>query len=427
MPAAHKDPVQKGANHTRSARAFALLGLVFLAVFGAVATLLALDQQQVLKATERLQIQTVPEILRQQRLGRNLEQLRHEGERVFSSNTPHERQQALLVATLLASHPSMLEQPQAATLAHDTEQFLAETVSRASLDKKELAARYAQWQQLSTRLSLMVDDVMIQGVNQMSGDLQGMLGVASKVRYELIASLLLVGGFVLIFMFLLHKHLIRPLQHIDHELSRMSVHRPAPEFAATSMAEIRAVEQAIARLHESLLANEAARLRLEIQANHDGLTGLFNRRHFMVMAEKELHRAQRYSRPVTVGMADLDFFKRINDTHGHAAGDLVLRDCARLLQESLRKTDLMCRYGGEEFAFVFPESTLEDAHLLAERFRQQVDEHVFNLPNGGTLHTSISIGLASADDIPVEAALRHADDALYEAKRAGRNRVLRIA
>lgn len=426
-PAADTPHQRAHPSHIRSTRAFALLGVLFMAVFGVVSTLLALDQQQVLAATERLRNQTVPDIIRLQRLGRNLEQLRHEGERVFSSSTAPSRQQALLVATLLASHPSMLEHPQAAALARDTERFLVEAARRAGPNESTMQAHYPDWQQLSTRLSLLVDDVMIEGVNHMSSDLQLMTGVTSKVRYELIASLMLVGGFVALFMWLLHQRLILPLQRIDHELSRLNVHRPAPEFAPSSMSEIRAVEQAIGRFHASLQDNEAARQQLEIQANHDGLTGLFNRRHFMVMAEKELHRAQRYRRPVTVGMADLDFFKRINDTHGHAAGDTVLRDCARLLQETLRKTDLVCRYGGEEFAFVFPESTLEDARRLAERFRQQVAAHVFELPCGGTLHTSISIGLAQGDDTPIELALRNADDALYQAKHSGRNQVIAVA
>jgi diguanylate cyclase (GGDEF)-like protein len=95
-----------------------------------------------------------------------------------------------------------------------------------------------------------------------------------------------------------------------------------------------------------------------------------------------------------------------------------------MLLDSVRQTDLVCRYGGEEFAFVFPESTVEEARMLAERFRQRFSEYDIRLPDGGMVRITLSIGLADASRCPLEVALRHADDALYEAKHQGRNRVM---
>ncbi|MDP2868058.1 MAG: GGDEF domain-containing protein, partial [Methyloversatilis sp.] len=138
----------------------------------------------------------------------------------------------------------------------------------------------------------------------------------------------------------------------------------------------------------------------------------------------ELQRAQRYRRPVTIGMADLDLFKKLNDTYGHAAGDTVLRAFSALIQESMRQSDMVCRYGGEEFAFVFPEITLAEAAKLAERFRAACAEHDILLSDGQVVRVTFSMGLADASALSLETALNRADEALYEAKRQGRNRVV---
>jgi len=408
----------------RAGRAFSLLAVVFVLSFGAMVLLIGLDQQRVIDATSRLQEQTVPEIIRYQRLARNLEQLRQEGERVFAAATPQARQQAMFVVTLVASHPSVLEHRESAELARQTERFLGDVIRQSAHDDKAMAASFEEWQRLAARLGLLVDDVSIQGINLATSDLGDVSAAMGLARIKLTVALLVVGIFLLIFLVLLRVHLIHPLQRIDQALSELSVDRPAPEFKPSTMVEIQVVEEAIGELHASLIQNEQARQTLENLANKDGLTGLTNRRHFMLTADAELQRAQRYRRPVSIGMADLDFFKKLNDTYGHAAGDTVLRAFAGLMLETLRQSDLVCRYGGEEFAFVFPESSLEEASRLAERFRASCAEHDIRLADGRLVRITLSMGIADASACPLEEALKRADEALYEAKRQGRNRVV---
>jgi diguanylate cyclase (GGDEF)-like protein len=408
----------------RAGMAFALLAMVFVVTFGVMVGLIWVDQQRVIDTADRLQEKTVPEIIRYQRLARNLDQLRQEGERVFLATSAQARQQAMFVATLVASHPSVLEHPEAAAQARLAEHFLAETMRLAVQDEKVFADRLGEWQRLSSRLGLLVDDVSLQGINLATNDLGEVSKAIKLARVKLSVALGVVGLFLVLFLILLRVHMIHPLQRIDKALSNLGVDRPAPEFEQAAMAEIQSVEQAIGKLHSSLAENERARLALETLANRDGLTGLINRRHFMITADAELHRAQRYRRPVTIGMADLDFFKKLNDTYGHAAGDSVLRAFAALIQETLRQSDLVCRYGGEEFAFVFPEITLAEAARLAERFRSACANYDIRLGDGRLVRVTFSMGLADASECTLEVALSRADEALYEAKRRGRNCVV---
>jgi diguanylate cyclase (GGDEF)-like protein len=408
-------------------RAFGLVAALFLIAFGAAVVLLALDQQRVIEATSRLQEQTVPEIIRYQRLGRNLEQLRQEGERIFTVSSHTSRQQSMFVITLVASHPSILEHPGAAQLARETEQFLGDVVRQSIADERRPTSRYEEWQRLAARLGMQVEDIAIQGGNLANTDLNVATSTMRLARYKLMMALLLVGFFLLVFMVLVRRHLIHPLQQINLALSSLSVDHPPPVFSSTRMLEIQAVEDSVLEHHALLVQNEESRLVLERLANKDGLTGLMNRRHFMQSAEVELQRAQRYRRPVTVAMADLDFFKKLNDTYGHATGDAVLRAFADLVRDTLRQSDLVCRYGGEEFAFLFPEIGPAETERLAERLRVRCAAMEVPLPDGRAVKATVSMGLADASECPIEIALKHADEALYEAKRQGRNRVVLAA
>ena len=159
----------------------------------------------------------------------------------------------------------------------------------------------------------------------------------------------------------------------------------------------------------------------------DGLTNLYNHRFFHQLLETEVARALRYNRVVSLLMIDIDNFKRFNDSHGHPAGDVALKQLARLLQEGSRSCDFVARYGGEEFAIIAPEASPDSARRMAERLRTMVDEAHFEgeeaMPGG---RLAISIGVAT---VPTQAQdkcelVERADQALYRAKALGRNRVV---
>lgn len=168
-----------------------------------------------------------------------------------------------------------------------------------------------------------------------------------------------------------------------------------------------------------------ANARLLEQAIRDGLTGLYNRRHFFALAAREFGLAVRHTRPMTVFMIDLDHFKEINDRFGHAAGDRVLQAMAVSFRTALRQTDLIGRYGGEEFAALLSDTDEREARRIAERLRAEA----------AALHTewgehklgcTLSLGIAHLDssrDFSVEALIERADQALFRAKLAGRNQL----
>jgi diguanylate cyclase (GGDEF)-like protein len=178
--------------------------------------------------------------------------------------------------------------------------------------------------------------------------------------------------------------------------------------------------QAAVAIEKSRLFEEAQRL-----ASIDGLTGVFNRRHVLELAEQEFVQARRYGRYLSAIMLDLDRFKQVNDTYGHPTGDEALRILAFICQENLRSADILGRYGGEEFLILMPETGHEPALIAAERIRRQVE--ITALPTEkGPARVTISLGVATFEpgsDLSLNQLIKNADDALYAAKGNGRNQV----
>lgn len=172
---------------------------------------------------------------------------------------------------------------------------------------------------------------------------------------------------------------------------------------------------------------EAARAALREVAVRDGLTGLYNRRFFAARLEAEIQRTRRHPAPLSVALVlvDVDHFKRINDTRGHAVGDEVLHRVAQALQAQVRPYDIAARFGGEEFVLMLPGSSAGEGAAVAERVRQAVE--ALQLPclgEGAPPQVTVSLGVAALQAAPddADALLRRADAALYQAKRDGRNR-----
>ena len=169
------------------------------------------------------------------------------------------------------------------------------------------------------------------------------------------------------------------------------------------------------RLQEEILA----------QARHDTLTDAYNRRAFTEFADKEWSRSMRHGSPFSILSVDIDHFKLFNDQHGHQTGDKALVEVSKSAQAALRANDIWCRYGGEEFIALLPDTTMDRALAVAERLRLSVERTTISSPRGA-LNVSVSIGVAerSSHHADLSAVLAISDAALYKAKAAGRNRVV---
>lgn len=175
---------------------------------------------------------------------------------------------------------------------------------------------------------------------------------------------------------------------------------------------------------EDICLRKEMEQQLRVTASHDPLTGLFNRSKLNTALDNELTRAIRYSRPLSLLMIDIDFFKRVNDDHGHLAGDKVLVELSKILDIATRSTDIVSRFGGEEFLLVLPELDHEQALQLADRIRRTVEAHAISYQQK-TINITVSIGVATYPEhgSSIDELVSAADGAMYKAKKAGRNRI----
>lgn len=177
--------------------------------------------------------------------------------------------------------------------------------------------------------------------------------------------------------------------------------------------------------HGNITDRKMIELELARMAHTDVLTGLNNRRQFLQLSETELSRISRYGGALSVLMLDIDHFKRINDTHGHQAGDSVIQMLASICREQLRDLDVIGRIGGEEFAVTMPNADYAQAMQIAERLRHAIDVASVPLPQGPSLRFTVSMGVTTLSNARehLKRLLDQADQALYQAKKNGRNRV----
>lgn len=185
------------------------------------------------------------------------------------------------------------------------------------------------------------------------------------------------------------------------------------------------LERAHGTLEQRNRELQALNEELRITSTTDPLTGIFNRRFFLESASKLVNSASRHNFPLSIILIDVDHFKEINDRNGHPVGDKVLQTLAGLYQEEMREADILARYGGEEFAIALPHTDAEAARVVAERIRIKVMRHQTQIV-GGMLFATISGGISQylPNETSIEDTIKRADDALYQAKNSGRNRVV---
>ena len=222
-----------------------------------------------------------------------------------------------------------------------------------------------------------------------------------------------------------------PPRHLDVLVSPLGRGRRSPVGRLIVLRDIsqrRDAEQALLhaneRLEHQLRRIELLQDSLQEQAIRDPLTQLHNRRFFDEIIGQQLHGAARLAQSLSIVVADLDYFKRVNDEFGHAAGDECLVRFAEMLRAHVRRSDIACRYGGEEFLLVLADTTYQGAMAFAEKLRQRVEDSPFELDRG-TVHVTVSAGVATYPDHGFDAKdlVEKADQALYRAKDGGRNRV----
>ncbi len=221
--------------------------------------------------------------------------------------------------------------------------------------------------------------------------------------------------------------ILKDIEERQDEIGRFTgIFESMARYVSERTRELEAtVEERTQHLRQEIARRQELEAELRALASVDELTGINNRRHFLELGDKEVSRAQRYHHPLALMMMDVDHFKRINDTYGHAAGDEVLKQLAATCAANLRGPDILGRLGGEEFVVAMPECGIEAACHAAERLRRVLAK--IEVPGEqGTITFTISIGVVGREDGEgLTSALERADKAMYAAKQGGRDRVVR--
>jgi diguanylate cyclase (GGDEF)-like protein len=258
-------------------------------------------------------------------------------------------------------------------------------------------------------------------------DLQERLNFGQAIAnwvYLAILGIILIGLALLIAMTLLvSRSILDPIAELHEAARKIGTrnfsHRVRLHNTQDELGQLAgSINSAVSSLRKSYRE-------LERRSTYDGLTGMLNRAAFDERLFAECESADRHKRPLSLLMVDIDFFKRVNDNHGHQTGDFILRSVARKLDHATRPGDVVARYGGEEFAIIFPDTDADDSLAMAERLRKVIEVAEFECSATDKICITVSLGCATRWPfaLTVEDFVKAADEALYRAKDAGRNRV----
>ena len=244
-----------------------------------------------------------------------------------------------------------------------------------------------------------------------------------KVRAIVVVAFLLGAGVAIVTSTIVVRSIVQPLSVLEKGVAHLGNGDFSHRINLTNQDELGQLAVAfnlmIAKLEQSQTA-------LKNLATLDELTGVYNRREFNLQLKNELERSGRYGHCFTLLLLDIDYFKKLNDTYGHQAGDLALRKIAALFKQEFRDLDRVSRYGGEEFIVILPETLSATAYVVAERIRQLISTHAIPIDKNQTVNVTVSGGLATfpKDGIEAKSLIHCADQALYAAKYSGRNQII---
>jgi diguanylate cyclase (GGDEF)-like protein len=420
--------------------ASAILTLAF--ALGAVS--LYREAGRIRELAEDTRSHVVPQLLERDHAVVNIERLKQYGATILDSTDPRTRSDMLVLVAHLAKHPALQSDSSLHALVHEAETAAAHLATArdqgdalrskgqaAAADEAERAARQ-EWREVNMALDNLSESLLVGVGDTGARRAEAFNQAAHHVQVMVLASytfllLALLGAGLLV-----HQLLLKPILLTTESLDR-SEDTHAVILPSSKIREIdlfyRSVERmatALSEIEEAHRQARSAQADLRRLASIDELTGVANRRWFTAMASRELERCRRFNHQLALLMIDVDHFKRVNDTHGHAVGDEVLKAFTRVLEGNLRSVDLLGRLGGEEFAVVLPEADQDAATHTAERLRLAVEALQFPFEDGSVLRITTSVGIATMalTGESLDSLLARADSALYAAKHQGRNRVV---
>ena len=420
--------------------ASAILALVF--AFGAWSLLH--EAAMIRGLTENTRSTLLPTMLERQRAVVNIERLKQYGTTVLESGESRVRNDTVVVFSYLVNHPALQSDPETSALvqhagevvaalakARDTGDQLRAAGKAEAAGEAEASAK-KDWREMFQALDARSESLFTSAGDLGSARAEDFGRVATHVQLTVAAAyvmlfLALAGGGLMVHQLLL-KPILLTTAALDREETSHQVKLPASNIGEIDLfyRSVERIATALSEIEDAHRQARAAQAELRRLASIDELTGVANRRWFTAMANRELERCRRFNHQLSLLMIDVDHFKRVNDTHGHAVGDEVLKAFTRVLEGNLRSVDLLGRLGGEEFAVLLPESDHNAATHTAERLRAAVEGLEFPLEEGGNLKITTSVGISILANVGenLDSLLARADNALYIAKREGRNRVV---
>jgi diguanylate cyclase (GGDEF)-like protein len=287
----------------------------------------------------------------------------------------------------------------------------------AARDMQRMGAHIENTHELLDRIHGLAQQRSMEQLVQASAVMRQVMFLIAAI-FSVALAMAAVSGFGLA------RAILVPLRALEEGASRLGAGDLSQRVEVDGQDELRQLAGTFNAMAERLEKSQAA---LEELSTHDGLTGLYNHREFQRWLDEEAGRHHRYGRQFSLLMLDIDHFKRVNDTLGHQAGDAVLKGMSELMGRQARAIDRVCRYGGEEFTVILPETDLDAAAHVAERLRAAVEAQPFDVNADAPLRITVSIGVASfpAHADSAQALVAAADAAMYAAKQGGRNRITR--